>query len=422
MAYLGNTTLSVTTDTYLGNAREGIANNSLFGGVLLANNITTRELSDNAVLSNNIISAAVTEAKLADNAVTTNKILNANVTEAKLADNAVTTNKILNSAVTQIKIADRAVTAVKLANTTVTAGVYGAGTGAQIPLITIDAQGRITTASNIATPVISVAGATGAVSNAQVAAGFTSAIAPGTTGNVLTSTGTTWVSSAAPPSTTPFLFNTFINTSVGYLVTTSMAAAYTAPATAGRRYIIHSIQVTNIGTVDSFVSGEFTGTTYPTGISFGDTVSVPRRTSVELLYKPKILQPSDAIRLQAGNASTVHATITIEIVEDDKYFGRGVDVTSAATYVDLYVAPANSVIESILISNDESSLVDALATVVWTNASNTIQGYFAFNFLIPNDATVELLQQPKFIPSGFKVRVQSSQANVIESIIAGKTI
>jgi hypothetical protein len=402
MAYLGNTTLSVTTDTYLGNAREGIANNSLFGGVLLANNITTRELSDDSVLSNNIISAAVTETKLADNAVTTNKISNANVTE--------------------IKIADRAVTAVKLANTTVAAGTYGAGNGSQIPVIVVDAQGRITTASNIATPVISVAGATGAVSNAQVAAGFTSAIAPGTTGNVLTSTGTTWVSSAAPPSTTPFLFNTSISTGVGYLVTTSMAAAFTAPATAGRRYIIHSIQVTNIGTVDSFVSGELTGTTYPTGISFGDTVSVPTRTTVELLYKPKILQPNDAIGLQAGNASTIHATITIEIVEDDKYFGRGVDVTSAATYVDLYVASANSVIESVLISNDEPNLTDALATVVWTNASDTIQGYFAFDFLIPNDATVELLQQPKFIPNGFKVRVQSNNANIIEAIIAGKTI
>lgn len=100
MAYLGNTTLSIFTDNYLGNAREGIANNSLFGAVILANNITTRELSDNSVSANIIINRAVTEDKLA--------------------------------------------------NTAVSAGVYGSGEGTQIPLITVDAQGRIIEASNTA--------------------------------------------------------------------------------------------------------------------------------------------------------------------------------------------------------------------------------------------------------------------------------
>jgi hypothetical protein len=112
MAYLGNTTLTITKDTYLGNAREGLANNSLIGDVILANNITTRELSDNAVSTNNII----------------------------------------NSAVTEVKIQDRAVTAVKIANTAVIAGTYGGKEdvlGNKIPVITIDQQGRITSAANV---------------------------------------------------------------------------------------------------------------------------------------------------------------------------------------------------------------------------------------------------------------------------------
>ena len=59
-----------------------------------------------------------------------------------LANDAVTTAKILNANVTTAKIADDAVNAAKLADTAVTAGSYTATN------ITVDAQGRITSASN----------------------------------------------------------------------------------------------------------------------------------------------------------------------------------------------------------------------------------------------------------------------------------
>jgi hypothetical protein len=42
--------------------------------------------------------------------------------------------------------------------------------------------------------------------------------------------------------------------------------------------------------------------------------------------------------------------------------------------------------------------------------------------IVPNDATIELLEQPKFLPNGFKVRVQANQPNRLEAIIAGITI
>lgn len=216
------------------------------------------------------------------------------------------------------------------------------------------------------------------------------------------------------------LFNTNISYAVGYNVTTSFANAYTAATTAGKRYIVHSIHVTNTADATSNISGQIGGTTY-SNISFANTVPVPAASSVELLKKPKILQPGDYIQL-TEDGSDLWAVITVEDSTDTKYFGSGIDLTSANAYTDLYTMTANSVLESILLSNDDSSTLDVKAIVVWTDGANAIQSYLAYNMIIPNDATVEILEQPKFIPSGHKIRVLANQANRLEAIIAGKTV
>ena len=145
------------------------------------NTVTTAILQNGSVTTAKITDANVTTAKIADDAVTTAKIVDANVTTAKITDDAVTADKIANSvnsaiaantakttnathtgdvtggtsltiasgAVTTAKIADDAVTAAKLANTAVTAASYGSASA--IPVITVDAQGRITAASTAAT-------------------------------------------------------------------------------------------------------------------------------------------------------------------------------------------------------------------------------------------------------------------------------
>ncbi len=81
---------------------------------------------------------AITSAKILDNAITSADILDATITSADLASNAVTTAKILDAAVTNLK----------LANTAVTPGSYGTGT--EVSQFVVDAQGRITSANNVA--------------------------------------------------------------------------------------------------------------------------------------------------------------------------------------------------------------------------------------------------------------------------------
>jgi len=210
------------------------------------------------------------------------------------------------------------------------------------------------------------------------------------------------------------LFNTGITSAVGYTVTDSMATAYTATDTA----VIHSIHITNI---DGTNSADISGQLYAGAYSIAYTVPVPAGSSVELLKQPKVLNTGETIQLQASAVGDLHATISIEPqAGSTAYIGVGTDITAAATYTDLWTATADSVLQGILLSNDDGAS-DVKATVVWTDGSNNIQGYFTYDMVIPADATVEILEQPKFLPSGYKVRVQANQANRLEAILSAKT-
>jgi hypothetical protein len=217
------------------------------------------------------------------------------------------------------------------------------------------------------------------------------------------------------------LFNTGIGSATGYLVTTSLANVVAVPPTAGQRYVIHSIQVSNITSASpADISGDFTGTSYSGGIRFANTIPVQAGTAIELLKKPKILNPSDVIRLQASLVNNLHATVTYETSALSNYFGTGINLTTTV-YNDLYTATENSMIESVLLTNTQG-VSDAKATVIWTDASNNIIGYYVYELVVPADATVEILEAPKYLQSGYKVRVLSNIANRLSAIIAGRTI
>ncbi len=94
--------------------------------------ITSAKILDGTIATADIADNAINADKIADDAVNGNHIDNGSVTAVKIASNAVTTAKIVNDAVTADKIAD----------TSVTPGSYTATN------ITVDAQGRITSAAS----------------------------------------------------------------------------------------------------------------------------------------------------------------------------------------------------------------------------------------------------------------------------------
>ena len=118
-----------------------------------------------------IANLAVTTAKLDTAAVTAVKITQSTITQAKLAANSVGANQIIQSTITQTKLAANSVGANQLISTGVTAATYTSAT------ITVDADGRITSASSGAAggipatvPVLAVSGPTSGTFTANPAA------------------------------------------------------------------------------------------------------------------------------------------------------------------------------------------------------------------------------------------------------------
>jgi len=141
---------------------------------------------------------SITTAMILNNQVTTAKIADLNVTRAKIQDNAVNTTQLEDGAVTNLKVAS-GIDAAKIADGSVSNTEFQ-----YLATVTSDVQTQINSKEPAITTLTVNKGGTGSntltLNNVLLGNGTSAlqTIAPGTNGNVLTSDGTTWLSS--PPS------------------------------------------------------------------------------------------------------------------------------------------------------------------------------------------------------------------------------
>jgi hypothetical protein len=272
----------------------------------------------------------------------------------------------------------------------------------------------------------------------------------GTAGSVLTSTGTgiEWTTPTAGGGSGSF--DTGITTSVYVSVSSGLGTnaistnnifvgpgiAYSFSSTAGRKYILESIHVTNKSGNNLYLSGrhDFNG---GVNVPIANHIIVPYQGSFELLEQPRVANLSDIIRLQAltgigtdalGHDGGLDAFITISSKTDTNYIGVGKTVTSTDEEIFTSVTYP-SVIQSISLANYNDKIdVDVTVSLFRGGSVGGIsttgirQGYLAYNLTLPKNSTIEVCQKPKLLLAGDSILVTTTPANSVGIVLAGKYI
>ncbi len=254
---------------------------------------------------------------------------------------------------------------------------------------------------------------------------FTSA---GTLGQVLTSSGTgapTWETIAAGGGSGEF--NTGITSTVQIYPLSWETSSFTFPSTAGKRYVIESISVSNVAVGNTEVNIiTRIGQTEKSYIAYN--VPIVSGGLVELLKQPIVAEPSDEIRSWATDYSYVGINTATEMYisysehDSTDYFRVTASDSTILTgdLTTIYTSTTNpSVLQSIHLVNKSDS-GDYPISITITNGVTT--SYLAKDLIIPRYSVVNILDRPKRIEANGTLKVQVGQIGTIDVIVAGKKI
>jgi len=280
----------------------------------------------------------------------------------------------------------------------------------------------------------------------KISGGIHDGTSLGTSGQVLSSTGTalSWIDAAAGGGSGTFdtgittSIYVSVNSGVGTNVSTTNDifvgpdTAYTFPSTSGKKYVIESLHLTNTFNNEIYFTArhDFNG---GLNVPIAQRVIVPYQGATEFLDQPIIANPSDVFKFQAftGTGSTatgidggLDAFIVYSTKDDTDYIGTGKTVSTAAG-TEIFQASSNpAMLQSIKLCNYSlNSDIDASISIYNGGlSSGTRLGYLVYNLTVPKNSVIEILEKPKYLATNAAIVGGASTANVLGVTIAGKYI
>jgi len=223
-------------------------------------------------------------------------------------------------------------------------------------------------------------------------------------------------------------FNTGITSSVvmnplGYATT-----MFTFPATAGKQYVINSLNAANVYSglsTANLIAWVQDSSGNPTYIAYN--VPITNGGLVEVLKNPFVAGPSDEIHMWTTNTSYSGIINAVEAymnyTENDSteyisvYYPSSSTTTDAVGVLTSTTYPSN--LQSIRLTN-RTDTGDYPVSVSIT--SGVVTTYLAKDLIIPRYAVVDILDRQKRIEVDDVVKVSVGQTASIDVIIAGKQI
>ena len=227
-------------------------------------------------------------------------------------------------------------------------------------------------------------------------------------------------------------FYTGVSSSIQLTPLSYETSIYTFPSTAGKQYVIESINVANVdtsvgvGTTVNIIasiedsSGEQTYIAYNVPITNGGLI--------ELLKNAIVAGPSDVIKMWATNEGYVGVNNATEVYINYSEYTSTEYISEYASTVSIATTDATAVytsstypstIEAIHFAN-RTDTGDYPVSVSITNGLTTT--YLAKNLIIPRYSTVDILDRPKRVETNGVIKVEVGQTSTIDVIIAGKQI
>ena len=228
-------------------------------------------------------------------------------------------------------------------------------------------------------------------------------------------------------------FYTGITSSVQITPLSYETSVFTFPSTAGKQYVIESINVANVDTsvgvgttvniiasIEDATAGEQTYIAYNVPIVNGGVI--------ELLKNPIVAGPSDVIKMWTTNENYIGVNTAAEVYMNyDEFTSTDYVKTFAST-----VSIATTDVTGILTSTSNPTVIESIHLANRTDTGDypvsvritqgTSTSHLVKDLLIPRYSTVDILDRPKRIETNGIIQVKVEQTSTIDVIVAGKKI